>query len=273
MARPESVSAMFDLNSDDSAESEPDLESLVEQPLLNPAAEDKAAVEYANGVVPVVTAAPSNYAVGGVEHEHDVTPDAIVAAGDLAANAVEDAAGISLIRSSKASTGFKGVHATKGKYRAIFEQWSENKRLSKVSLGYYPTARKAASAYALYANQQAFSALALPAATATEAMDVEPLSSGASSSAAHCHSVFEEVAVVRRSSRKGKQSLDPAIGKRVWSWRHDLQKKEAGEIVDFHFWQDRLREHFVRYEDGVSQWRTEAEWWEDENGPTLPSPQ
>ena len=61
MARQESVSAMFDLNSDDSAESEPDLESLVEQPLLNPAAEDKAAVEYANGAVPVVTAAPSNY--------------------------------------------------------------------------------------------------------------------------------------------------------------------------------------------------------------------
>ena len=250
---------MFDLNSDDSAESEPDLESLVEQPLLNPAAEDKAAVEYANGAVPVVTAAPSNYAVGGVEHEHDVTPDAIVAAGDLAANAVEDAAGISLIRSSKASTGFKGVHATKGKYRAIFEQWSENKRLSKVSLGYYPTARKAASAYALYANQQAFSALALPAATATEAMDVEPLSSGASSSAAHS----EEVAL-RRSSRKGKQPLDPAIGKRVWSWRQDLQRTMVGEIMDFQFWQDRVREHFVRYEDGVSLWRPEAEWWEDE---------
>jgi hypothetical protein len=145
--------------------------------------------------------------------------------------------------------------------------------VSKVSLGYYPTARKAASAYALFANSQAVSALAPPAATlaatATEAMDVEPNSGrGASSSAAHS----EEVAV-RRSSRKGKQPLDPAIGKRVWSWRQDLQRTMAGEIMDFHVWQDRVREHFVRYEDGVSQWRTEAEWWEDENVPTLTSPQ
>jgi hypothetical protein len=265
---------MFDLNSDDSGESEPDLEPLVVQPLLNPAAEDEAAAETtgAGGAAgAVVSAAPSNYTIGEVEHEQH--HDAIVAAGELAANAEEDAAGISLIRSSKASSGFKGVHAKKGKFRAIFEQWSEKKRVSIVSLGYFPTARKAASAYALFANSQAVSALAPPAATltamATEAMDVEPNSGpGASSSAAHS----EEVAV-RRSSRKGKQPLDPAIGKRVWSWRQDLQRTMAGEIMDFHVWQDRVREHFVRYEDGVSQWRTEAEWWEDENGPTLPSPQ
>ena len=266
--------SMFDLNSDDSGESEPDLEPLVVQPLLNPAAEDEAAAETtgAGGAAgAVVSAAPSTYTFGGVEHEQQLH-DAIVAAGELAANAEEDAAGISLIRSSKASSGFKGVHAKKGKFRAIFEQWSANKRVSKVSLGYYPTARKAASAYALFANSQAVSALALPAATlaatATEAMDVEPNSGGPSSSAAHS----EEVAL-RRSSRKGKQPLDPAIGKRVWSWRQDLQRTMAGEIMDFHVWQDRVREHFVRYEDGVSQWRTEAEWWEDENGPTLPSPQ
>ena len=68
----------------------------------------------------------------------------------------------------------------------------------------------------------------------------------------------------RTSSRRGKQPLDPAVGKRVWSWRQDLQRTMAGEIVDFQFWQDRVREHFVRYDDNVSLWRSEAEWWEDE---------
>ena len=68
----------------------------------------------------------------------------------------------------------------------------------------------------------------------------------------------------RTSSRRGKQPLDPAVGKRVWSWRQDLQRTMAGEIVDFQFWQDRVREHFVRYDDHVSLWRSEAEWWEDE---------
>ena len=96
---------MFDLNSDDSGESEPDLEPLVVQPLLNPSAEDEAAAETtgAGGAAgAVVSAAPSNYTIGEVEHEQH--HDAIVAAGELAANAEEDAAGISLIRSSKAYT-------------------------------------------------------------------------------------------------------------------------------------------------------------------------
>ena len=59
---------MFDLNSDDSGESEPDLEPLVVQPLLNPAAEDEAAAE-TTGAGAVVSAAPSNYTIGEVEHE------------------------------------------------------------------------------------------------------------------------------------------------------------------------------------------------------------
>jgi len=67
----------------------------------------------------------------------------------------------------------------------------------------------------------------------------------------------------RTSSRRGKQPLDPAVGKHVWSWRKDLQRTVAGEIVDFQLWQGRVREHFVRYEDGVSLWRSEAEWWEE----------
>ena len=67
----------------------------------------------------------------------------------------------------------------------------------------------------------------------------------------------------RTSSRRGKQPLDPAVGKLVWSWRKDLQRTVAGEIVDFQLWQGRVREHFVRYEDGVSLWRSEAEWWEE----------
>ena len=81
---------MFDLNSDDSGESEPDLEPLVVQPLLNPAAEDEAAAETtgAGGAAgAVVSAAPSNYTIGEVEHEQH--HDAIVAAGELAANAEE----------------------------------------------------------------------------------------------------------------------------------------------------------------------------------------
>jgi hypothetical protein len=331
---------MFDLNSDDSGESEPDLEPLVVQPLLNPAAEDEAAAE-TTGAGAVVSAAPSNYTIGEVEHEqHQHVAAAGAALAEPAPSGMkrgrppadpnaephffcdEPGCGASYItfgglyqhrrkhhpwliaeakqvavangkrprgrpRESernmdelthewecpiceKAYASYGGLYQHK---RSHHPELVTARGVSKVSLGYYPTARKAASAYALFANSQAVSALAPPAATlaatATEAMDVEPNSGrGASSSAAHS----EEVAV-RRSSRKGKQPLDPAIGKRVWSWRQDLQRTMAGEIMDFHVWQDRVREHFVRYEDGVSQWRTEAEWWEDENGPTLPSPQ
>ena len=147
-----------------------------------------------------------------------------------------------------------------------------------------PDGRKAISlpaAWRLYDEQQARVAV-VPPGSASPCTDAPPPSSrkqpvstpSADSSAtatvaAPAPATALATALVpyfggRTSSRRGKQPLDPAVGKRVWSWRQDLQRTMVGEIMDFQFWQDRVREHFVRYEDGVSLWRPEAEWWEDE---------
>jgi hypothetical protein len=149
-----------------------------------------------------------------------------------------------------------------------------------------PDGRKAISlpaAWRLYDEQQARAAVCPPPSSAPPCTDAPPPSSrkqpvptpSAESSAtttvaAPAPANALATALVpyfgsRTSSRRGKQPLDPAVGKRVWSWRQDLQREMAGEIMDFQFWQDRVREHFVRYEDGVSLWRPEAEWWEDED--------
>jgi hypothetical protein len=149
-----------------------------------------------------------------------------------------------------------------------------------------PDGRKAISlpaAWRLYDEQQARAAVCPPPSSAPPCTDAPPPSSrkqpvptpSAESSAtatvaAPAPATALATALVpyfgsRTSSRRGKQPLDPAVGKRVWSWRQDLQREMAGVIMDFQFWQDRVREHFVRYEDGVSLWRPEAEWWEDED--------
>jgi hypothetical protein len=216
--------------------------------------------------------------------------EAAVAAG----TAAEDAAAASSSAPSHPS-GAGPSGATKSAERAAADMavrtkpppgWTKVMDYGKLKGYRSPDGRKAISlpaAWRLYDEQQARAAVCPPPSSAPPCTDAPPPSSrkqpvptpSAESSvtatvAAPAPATALATALVpyfgsRTSSRRGKQPLDPAVGKRVWSWRQDLQREMAGEIMDFQFWQDRVREHFVRYEDGVSLWRPEAEWWEDED--------